>query len=183
MDKYRTYHFIILFFITMLTSVEGLADWKNVPGTLKWISAGSADRVWGIGTTGAVFQWTGNGWSGKPGTLAQLSVGMDGTTWGVTDSNRIYRWHNDNWIRVSGALKNIAVGNAEKIWGLGPTGWVYKWTNINWQRQPDMPNNSTDPARQISISAISVPIESSNGKRISPETSPLRPHATIPPSF
>lgn len=30
---------------------------------------------------------------------------------------------------------------------------------------------------------ISVPIESSNGKRISPETSPLRPHATIPPSF
>ena len=33
------------------------------------------------------------------------------------------------------------------------------------------------------IHIISVPIESSTGKRISPETSPLRPHATIPPSF
>ena len=32
-------------------------------------------------------------------------------------------------------------------------------------------------------SGISVPIESSNGKRISPETSPLRPHATTPPLF
>ena len=43
--------------------------------------------------------------------------------------------------------------------------------------------NSFKQSLKYPIKLISVPIESSTGKRISPETSPLRPHATIPPSF
>ena len=99
--------------------------WDQVPGSLKQISVGNADSVWGVNSDDEIYRWMGNSWMQVSGALKHVSVGDD-TVWGVNADDEIYRWNGNGWDQVSGSLKQISVGNAGSVWGVNSDDEIYR---------------------------------------------------------
>ncbi|KAJ7289658.1 hypothetical protein C8J57DRAFT_1165425, partial [Mycena rebaudengoi] len=92
--------------------------WKNIPGGLSRISAGSATNVWRVNSGGNIYRYTGddsNPWVHIPGGLSDIGAAADGTVWGVNSAGNIYRYTGDTrdpngWVHIAGGLSAISVG-------------------------------------------------------------------------
>lgn len=65
---------------------------ENYPPGMAYISAGSANNVWGIDDSHQVFKLAGSAWQKMPGTLNTISVAHDGTIWGIDTKNAVVRY-------------------------------------------------------------------------------------------
>src|SRR4029453_7158326 len=65
--------------------------WEQAAGTLKQVSVGSSEHIWGVHEGGQIYRWTAGGWQGVGGWLKQISVSAAGAVWGVNSWNNIYR--------------------------------------------------------------------------------------------
>ncbi|HEX2202189.1 MAG TPA: tectonin domain-containing protein [Longimicrobium sp.] len=110
--------------------------WRQVPGALAQVSAGSIDRVWGVNAGGNIYAFRNGAWVQIPGALASVSVGADGAVWGVNAAGAIYRREGDTWVEVPGALKQISVGSATAVWGVNAAGNIYRWNGEGWTQVP-----------------------------------------------
>ncbi|MFT3922337.1 MAG: fibronectin type III domain-containing protein [Myxococcales bacterium] len=104
-------------------------NWTSVSGTLKQISVGSADNVWGVNAGGNIYKWNRSTtkWSQMPGLLGAVSVAADGTVWGLAqDYKSILRWNGTAFVTFTGTLNAISAGSASNVWGVTASGTVYK---------------------------------------------------------
>jgi len=72
-----------------------MAQWTQIGGALKRISAGSQTNVWGVNSAGNIYRYTGNDaspWVQIPGGLSDIGAAADGTVWGVNSAGNIYRY-------------------------------------------------------------------------------------------
>jgi len=89
--------------------------WKQIPGSLARISAGSVTNVWGVNSSASIFRYAGNdsnSWAQIPGSLTDIGAAADGTVWGVNAVDYIFRYNWDvaDWIKIPGALRRISAG-------------------------------------------------------------------------
>ena len=75
-----------------------MVSFKQIPGALSTISAGSRTDVWGVNPAGDIFRYTGDDASPFvqiPGGLSDISAAADGTVWGVNPAGDIFRHMGD----------------------------------------------------------------------------------------
>jgi hypothetical protein len=75
-----------------------MAHWKQIPGALSAISAGSRTNVWGVNAGGNIYRHTNNdaaAWAQVPGSLSDIGAAADGAVWGVNSAGNIYRYIGD----------------------------------------------------------------------------------------
>ena len=118
--------------IFLCGSVYAEDYFETVRGSLKQISVGDADNIWGVSSGDNIYQWTGSDWTQVRGSLKYISVGSDGSVWGVSSGDNIYRWTGSDWTQVRGSLKQISVGDANNIWGVSSGDNIYQWTGSDW---------------------------------------------------
>lgn len=103
--------------------------WEQVQGTLKYVSVGAADHIWGINSSNEIFRYVGGSevWQPIPFELKcpapeQISVGADGFVWGVNYLGNIFRYlaSTEKWEPVPGILKQVFVGANGLVWGVNP---------------------------------------------------------------
>ena len=70
--------------------------WRNISGSLKQVSVGSAGDVWGTNASDEIWRYLGdNKWQQIEGNLKQVSVAADGTVWGVNANDETWRFLGD----------------------------------------------------------------------------------------
>jgi hypothetical protein len=138
-----------------------IGAWKQLIGTLKVISAGSATQVMGVDFAGNIWQYTLNDlnpgtWVAGPttgGPLTSISIASDGTVWGVnalnapSAQNCIFRYDGNSWTPISGGLVQISVASATQVMGVDPNGVLWQYnpdtTPIPWTQVPGAPAGLT----------------------------------------
>lgn len=128
---------------TVTLSGTGVSLFFNrVPGALAHLAIGADGAVWGINSSGFIYQYnaSSNGWSWIPGNLSQIVVGSANAVWGLNSSGQIYHWDTSaqTWDWIAGALAQLAVGCDGDVWGLNSAGAIYhldSQTNT-WQEIP-----------------------------------------------
>ncbi len=111
---------------------DGTGEWQPIQGSLKHVSAGPTDWVWGVNGNDDIYRCTVQGncrgqWEQIPGKLKQIDVGSD-SVWGVNSGNMIYTRPVDGtgqWTNVPGILKYVTVGD-QYIYGVNPDNMIYK---------------------------------------------------------
>lgn len=126
--------------IVPLKGTGVLASDTQVAGALQQISVGVDGALWGINSSGAIYNYnpqTG-GWVQAPGALAQISVGRAGLVWGLNSQGQIYRWNatGQSWDWIPGTLAQIAVGADGKVWGINAQGSIYRYSSQGWLQIP-----------------------------------------------
>lgn len=111
-------------------------SWKQVPGSLKWVSVGADGTVWGVNENDDIFRRTGDTWTQIPGKLKQISVGNADNVWGVNSNDYIYRRTGDTWTNIPGKLKNVSVGADGTVWGVNSADYIYRRTGDTWTNIP-----------------------------------------------
>ncbi|RKH49302.1 tectonin domain-containing protein [Corallococcus llansteffanensis] len=118
--------------------------WELVAGpvgaTLKQVSVGSANAVWGLDTGGFPWKWNGSAWEKKAGTVSTLSVTSDGTVWATNppDSLRVLKLDvaNNKWTwNLPTGMKQVAAINATTAWGLDNGGSHYWLNGATWEKK------------------------------------------------
>jgi hypothetical protein len=115
----------------------GETGWRGVPGRLTNISASNKDWVFGVNSSGNIYQCkkpcTGS-WQKIAGSLKQISGGQN-YVYGVNRNNYIYRArlpitnpNNPQWRRIPGRLKWINAGNKNYVYGTNNSNTLYKCT-------------------------------------------------------
>ncbi|MCP3168228.1 tectonin domain-containing protein [Myxococcus qinghaiensis] len=119
-------------------------QWVLQPGpqgaTLKQISVGNANAVWGLDTAGFHWKWTGAAWQKMGGTVANISTASDGTLWATNpaDSLRVLKWDatGNKWTwNVPTGMKQVTAINANTAWGLDNGGSLFRWTGSAWEKK------------------------------------------------
>ena len=119
----------------LLTSTGAWPWWKQIPGSLKHITA-TLNYVWGVNNTGDVLMCVrpcSGGWIHVPGKFKQVDAD-EMEVWGVTCDNRIYKRPvngNGSWVQVYGLLTHVSASGNGYIWGVndnivGPTNNIYR---------------------------------------------------------
>ncbi|MCP3097977.1 hypothetical protein LZ198_03700 [Myxococcus sp. K15C18031901] len=111
-----------------------------VGATLKQISVGSANAVWGLDTAGFNWKWTGSGWQKMGGTVSNISTASDGTLWATNppDSLRVLKWDatGSKWTwNLPTGMKQVTAVNANAAWGLDNAGALFRWTGSAWEKK------------------------------------------------
>ncbi|NTX04576.1 tectonin domain-containing protein [Myxococcus sp. CA040A] len=119
-------------------------QWVLQPGpqgaTLKQISVGSANAVWGLDTAGFNWKWTGATWQKMGGTVTNISTASDGTLWATNppDSLRVLKWDatGNKWTwNMPTGMKQVTAINATTAWGLDTGGSLFRWTGSAWEKK------------------------------------------------
>jgi virginiamycin B lyase len=113
------------------------SGWQSAPGTLKQVSAGSLDRVWGVNADGNVSSFRNGTWEPVPGTMSGVSVAGDGTVFGVNVDGIVSRRDGDTWTpipvdKLSEKLAQISAVSAKEMWGVSKDGDIYQWNGKDW---------------------------------------------------
>ena len=111
--------------------------WEQVAGTLKQVSVGSAEHIWGVTEGGQIYRWTAGGWQGVGGWLKQISISAAGAVWGVNSWNNIYRWTGVTWEQMPGSLEQVSVVNDSNVWGV-MSNYIFHWTGLGWEGIPGL---------------------------------------------
>lgn len=111
--------------------------WRNVGGQVQKIVVGSATRIWGVTSTGAVFRFNpaNDTWDQLPGVMNQVTMAADGEVWGVTNGDELMRWDGAAWASMGRFFKQVSVGTAESRRAEEDSPTV-TFTGT-WTRQPD----------------------------------------------
>jgi len=116
--------------------------WVQVTGpagaTLKQVSVGSANAIWGLDTSGRTWKWNGTGWDQKGCCVSQISVTADGTMWATNppDSLRVLKWSGTAWTwNIPTGMKQVAGLDTTNVWGLGTDGSLNKLNGAAWDRK------------------------------------------------
>ncbi|WP_164017609.1 tectonin domain-containing protein [Pyxidicoccus trucidator] len=118
--------------------------WELVAGpagaTLKQVSVGSANAIWGLDTAGFPWRWTGSAWEKKAGTVSTLSVTADGTVWATNppDSLRVLKLDvaNNKWTwNIPTGMKQVAAITATTAWGLDNSGSHFWLNGSTWEKK------------------------------------------------
>jgi hypothetical protein len=109
-----------------------------VGGTLKQISVGNANAVWGLDTAGYPWKWNGSAWEKKVGTVS--SVTADGTVWATNppDSMRVLKLDvvNNKWTwNIPTGMKQVTAVNATTAWGLDNGGSLFLLNGAAWDKK------------------------------------------------
>ncbi|RKG65441.1 hypothetical protein D7W79_37885 [Corallococcus exercitus] len=119
-------------------------QWVLQPGpqgaTLKQISVGSANAIWGLDSAGFNWKWTGSGWQRMGGTVSNISTASDGTLWATNppDSLRVLKWDpaGNKWTwNIPTGMKQVTAVNANTAWGLDNGGSLFRWTGSAWEKK------------------------------------------------
>ncbi|MCY1044929.1 hypothetical protein OV208_26670 [Corallococcus sp. bb12-1] len=108
--------------------------------TLKQISVGSANAIWGLDTAGFNWKWIGGGWQRMGGTVSNISTASDGTLWATNppDSLRVLKWDatGNKWTwNIPTGMKQVTAVNANTAWGLDNGGSLFQWTGSAWEKK------------------------------------------------
>jgi virginiamycin B lyase len=118
-------------------SYVGRHAWVRISGSLKYVSIGAANHIWGVNAQDEIFRKDLDTWTQVPGALKQVSVGVDGVVWGVNANNEIFRRDGDIWTPIPGSLRYVAVGNANVVWGINANDEIFRRVGGNtWQPVP-----------------------------------------------
>ena len=117
------------------------SGWQSAPGKLKQVSAGSLDRVWGVGPEGGVSTFRNGGWEPIPGAMSCVSVAGDGTVFGVNSEGIVSRRDGDTWTpipvdKLSEKLSQISAVSATEMWGVSADSDIYRWKEGDWASIP-----------------------------------------------
>lgn len=110
-----------------------MTNWKTIHGSLKQLSVGAKEHIWGVDASDHIFRWVAGSWKQVDGQLKQISVGSDGVVWGFDAANHVYRREGDHWTSMPGELTQISTGSADHIWGVNTAGKIVQWTGSQWQ--------------------------------------------------
>lgn len=114
--------------------------WTQIPGSLAYIAAGSANAVWGINSSGEIYRWnaSANTWDWIAGTLSQIAVGSDGDTWGLNGESQIYHFDaaTQSWTHIPGSLQQISVGFDGAVWGVNFQNEIYRFNTATLAFEP-----------------------------------------------
>jgi Tectonin domain len=113
----------------------GWSTWRQVPGALKWVSAGQNGAVWGVNGSDDIFRYLGNDqWQQIAGKLKQISVGNASQVWGVNANDDIFRRSGNSWQQIPGKLKNVSVAPDGTVWGCNAADDIFRYLGNNqWQ--------------------------------------------------
>jgi len=111
------------------------------PGSMRQISVGSDDEVWGINANENIYRLDGASWTMIPGNLAQISVGSATNVWGVSShlnsQGNVFQYNNNGgWTHVTGPqLTHISVGGDGVVMGVDADDnvFVYDHADNEWQ--------------------------------------------------
>ena len=137
-------HFTLLtVFVLSTFTINANVEWKKMPNppgtTLKYISVGNADNIWGTGNNWKIYKWNNNKWKQMPGSgLDKISAASDGTVWATASSNKsAWKWNGSRWVQIHGKqLIHISAGSSNNIWGISPDKKIWKWQNNKWNIKP-----------------------------------------------
>jgi hypothetical protein len=136
--------FLLCLMSTSRATAQTTGSWTQVdkpPGaTLKQISVGNADAIWGLDTAGFPWKWNGAAWSKKPGTVASISVASDGTLWATNppDGMRVLRFDSDRGVWGTNSptgMKQVTAVSSSKAWGLDNNGTLFAYTPGFWDKK------------------------------------------------
>ncbi|XXF75684.1 hypothetical protein P2318_21795 [Myxococcaceae bacterium GXIMD 01537] len=118
--------------------------WEQLAGpvgaTLKQISVGSANAIWGLDTAGFNWKWTGTAWQRMGGTVSNIATASDGTLWATNppDSLRVLKWDGagNKWTwNIPTGMRQVTAVNANTAWGLDGSGALFRWTGSAWEKK------------------------------------------------
>lgn len=108
------------------------AQWQQVSGSLKQVSAVSYDVAWGVNSNDLIWrtQDGGTSWdnvSQRGGGMLKYVSAVDwDTAWGVNSTNAIYRTRDGgrSWEHIDGTLEQITATSYDVAWGVDNAGML-----------------------------------------------------------
>lgn len=105
-------------------------DWVRLPGPMKDVAAGGADRIYGVGPDDGVYRYDGRAWVRVGEAARSVSVAADGTVAVTNARDEVWRKVADDfsnaWRQVPGRWRKAAAMNAGSLWAIGQDGNVYR---------------------------------------------------------
>ncbi|HEX3684281.1 MAG TPA: tectonin domain-containing protein [Bryobacteraceae bacterium] len=128
------------------------------PGSIAQVMVGSGAAVFGLDSSGNVFQWSAQAqaWVQISGTLSSLAVGANGQVWGVDSSQNIFQLTNSPTRAyqalspVPGNFTQISVGSDGSAWAVDSSNLVY---NFNSGTQTFQAVSGAPALAQLSVGA------------------------------
>jgi hypothetical protein len=146
--KFKSIYVVLLIFVATLLLQSGLeATWKEVPGSLSYVSVGCDGTAYGINAKGELLYWSfihpnPNTWKSAPPMpdgAAQISVGCVSWVWGVNKLGKIYHFDN-GWKQIPGSqkFKQVSAGCNQTVWALDVNNAIYQYqsTDSTWKKMP-----------------------------------------------
>ena len=103
---------------------KGDANWEQINGGLKNISASNKDYIWGVNANDNIYvckkPCSNAQWKQIDGSLKQVSGG-EKDIWGINSANNIYKRNVDgsgSWTAMKGVLTNVSASGKDYIWGV-----------------------------------------------------------------
>jgi hypothetical protein len=121
-----------------VASVPPLSLWKQVAGSLKYVSAAADGSVWGVNSDDKIFRRNNEAgvWEQIGGELKQISVGSRDNIWGVNSDDDIFQWNGSGWNQIAGALKYVSAAADGSVWGVNSDDKIFRRDNAAgvWER-------------------------------------------------
>eukprot|EP01121_Diplochlamys_sp_Union-15-3_P005545 TRINITY_DN1588_c0_g1_i4.p1 TRINITY_DN1588_c0_g1~~TRINITY_DN1588_c0_g1_i4.p1 ORF type:complete len:512 (-),score=112.27 TRINITY_DN1588_c0_g1_i4:1358-2893(-) len=116
--------------------------WTLVPGaTVKDISVGSKQYIWGVDEHDHPVRWNGVYFAriGKE-KITTLSVGRDGSVWAIPKKKygkQVLVWEGDSWVSVKAKFTYISVVSSDIIWAVDKKMRTFKYEAATKAWTPD----------------------------------------------
>ena len=111
------------------TNLSSSSPWTKLPtgpSAFRFVSAGSANNIWAVGTDYIYYKYNGSTWAkGAPGYGYEVSVASDGTVVGLGTNNGYYRMlvGASDWTGMdAGTVAHLSCGSATNTWAVAQDG-------------------------------------------------------------